>query len=86
MHDDAFQVTYHPRGKGFVSQNSISQSAEFDVASKPHERMKMEHSAAICLNHAEMICNLSQDADSTSIRAEEVIKDALTGVVEELGN
>ena len=86
MHDDAFQVTYHPRGKGFVSQNSISQNAKFDVASKPHEHIKMEHSAAICFNHAEMIRNLSQDTDSTSIRAEEVIKDALTGVVEELGN
>jgi hypothetical protein len=41
MHDDTFQVTYHPRGKRLVSQNPISQSAKSEVARKPHQRVKM---------------------------------------------
>ena len=48
--------------------------------------MKVQHSTAICLNHAEMIRYLSQDADSASIRAKKPVKYAFTGVVEELGN
>jgi hypothetical protein len=86
MHDDAFQVTYHPRGKIPVLQNSTLQSAKSEIASKPHQSVKMQHSTAICLNHAEMIRNLSQDSDAASIRAEKPIKYAFTGVVEELGN
>ena len=48
--------------------------------------MKVEHPTAISLDDSEMVCDLPKNPHSASTRTEEAIKDAFTGMIEELGD
>jgi hypothetical protein len=85
LHDYGLQVTYQPSGKETVLAKPIPQNGKSEVASEPDERVKVQHPTAISLDHPEMACDWSKNPYSARTSSEEVVEDAFTGMVKELG-